>query len=128
MDVLYVCMREEVYQIIDCGCADVVDNVDEELEREDDEEERWHIEGCDERGMRCRQSYYIARKLLEFQNCFSTCLTLDAMTTFYPAVLLHDRTSYNCTISPLGNTRDMQQPAATAHPLSDRGGLMHHTP
>ena len=24
----------------------------------------------------------------EFQNCFSTCLDIDAMTTSYPAVLL----------------------------------------
>jgi len=43
-----VCVREEVYQIIDCGCADVVDDVDEKLEREDDEEEGWHGWDCDE--------------------------------------------------------------------------------
>ena len=33
-----VCVREEVYQIIDCGCADVVDDVNKELEREHHEE------------------------------------------------------------------------------------------
>ena len=42
---LCVYVREEVYQVIDCGCADVVDDVNEELQREDHEEERWHL--CD---------------------------------------------------------------------------------
>jgi len=36
------------YQVVDGGCADVVDDVNEELQREDHEEEGWHIEGCDE--------------------------------------------------------------------------------
>lgn len=35
-----------MYQIIYCGCADIVDDVDEELEREDDEEEGRHVDGC----------------------------------------------------------------------------------
>jgi len=31
-----------MYQIIDCGCADVVDDVNEKLQREDHEEKGWH--------------------------------------------------------------------------------------